>query len=484
MLLMFFSAALLFASPKMESTMQTEQDTTAKVELFAMRVAQWYENNMNYGTITLLMALESSFIPIPSEIVISPAAYIASDPDSHLSLFGVIFFATIGSVIGALIIYGLSAWVGRKALYKFADSRMGTALMIDSDKIKNAENIFNKRSKTSTCIGRFIAGIRLVISIPAGLSKMNLFNFIFYTFLGSAVYNTAMALIGFFLQGQSDLIAKHSYELSLALVIISILSIVFFIVRYFWLRLKREKIYGLVGFPLGHSFSKRYFSERFKQKKINAKYQLFEIEDINTIMKIVGKDKISGLNITIPYKEQVIEYVNELDNTALDVGAVNVLKIVRNKNHVHLKGYNTDVVGFEKSIKPLLKSYHKKALILGTGGASKAIVYVLNKLGIETTYVSRTEKSGVLTYHSIDKGVMSENLIIVNATPLGTFPNTDTYPDIPYQHITGKHLLYDVVYNPAETIFLKKGKEQGAETINGEQMLVEQAEAAWDIWQK
>ena len=481
-MLIFVPALPLFSSDEALAVQKPAQETTSEVESFVFRVAKWYENNMNYGTITLLMTLESSFLPIPSEIVIAPAAYIASDPESDLNFFLVIFFATVGSLIGALIIYGFSAWVGRKALYKFADSRLGSALMIDSDKVKHAEEVFRKRSILSICIGRFVAGIRLVISIPAGLAKMNLFNFIFYTFIGSLVYNTAMGLIGYFLHGQADLIHKFSYEISVATVVITILFILVFVVRYFLLRIKGEKLYGLIGFPLSHSFSKKYFTEKFKKEKINAKYRLFEIEKLDEINKIIKKEKLQGLNVTIPYKEQILAYTNELDETAENIGAVNVLKITHDKDRVHLKGYNTDAIGFEKTIKPYLKTYHTKALILGTGGASKAIEYVLTKLGIETTYVSRTEKSGTLTYASLNEEILQTNLIIVNATPLGTYPQVDTYPDIPYQHIGWKHLLFDVVYNPAETVFLKKGREKGAQTLNGEQMLIGQAEAAWDIW--
>ena len=483
-MLVFVPALPLFSSEEVQQAAQkSAQEETSEVESFVFRVAKWYENNMNYGSITFLMALESSFLPIPSEIIIAPAAYIASNPESDLNFFLVIFFATIGSVIGALVIYGLSVWVGRKALYKFADSHIGSALMLDSGKIKHAEDVFKKRSKTSICVGRFLAGVRLVISIPAGLAKMNLFNFIFYTFIGSLVYNTTMGLIGYFLHGQSDLIHKFSYEVSVAAVVITILFVLVFIIRYFLLRIKGEKLYALIGYPLGHSFSKKHFIKKFKTEKINAKYRLFEIENLDEIKKIIKKNKLQGVNVTIPYKEQIIAYVSNLDETAQNIGAVNVLKITHNKADVHLKGYNTDAIGFEQSIKPYLKPYHKKALILGTGGASKAIEYVLRKLGIETTYVSRTEKQGAFTYASLDKAVMYENLIIVNATPLGTYPKVDTYPDIPYQHITDKHLLFDVVYNPAETMFLKKGKEKGAQTINGEQMLIGQAEAAWNIWQ-
>jgi len=453
------------------------------VETFVTQVARWYKKNINYGTIVLLMAIESSFLPIiPSEAVISPAAYAASKPDSNLSFFLVIFFATLGTVIGALIIYGLSSWLGRKALYKFADSRLGSALMLDSDKIKQAEDLFKRRSKTSIFVGQLIAGVRYLIPVPAGLARMNLLHFIFFTFIGASIYNTFMALLGYFLHKQTNLIRQHSHEVSIAIVVIAVSAVLVFVVRYFMLRSKKEKKYGLIGFPLTHSFSKKYFSEKFKRESINAKYNLFEIENLDKIREIITDEKLQGLNVTIPYKEQIVAYIDELDETAREIGAVNVLKIKHEKDRVHLHGYNTDVIGFEKSITPHLKSHHKKALILGSGGTSKAIEYVFRKLGIEITRVSRTEKSGFITYNSLDKEAIEKNLIIVNTTPLGTFPNVETYPEIPYQYLTDKHLLFDVVYNPAETIFLKKGKEHGATSINGEQMLVEQAEASWEIW--
>lgn len=453
-------------------------------ESIVSQVMHWYENHMTYGAITFLMALESSFLPIPSEIVISPAAYIASDPESDLNFFLVILFATLGSLIGALIIYGLSAWVGRKALYKFADSRLGSALMIDSDKIRHAEDLFNKRSKTSVCVGRFIAGIRMAISIPAGLAKMNLVHFMLFTFIGSAVYNTAMALIGYLLHGQTDLIHKYSYELSVATLLITLAALLVFVARYFLLRKKGVKTYGLIGYPLGHSFSKRYFSEKFKREKTNAQYKLYEIERVDDVKRIISKEKPRGLNVTIPYKEQIMAYTDELDETAAQIGAVNVLKISYAGRDIRIKGYNTDAIGFEASIKPHLKPHHRQALILGTGGASKAVEYVLQRLGLHTTYVSRTAKPGNLTYASLDRECMEAHTVIVNATPLGTFPNTDTCPDIPYQWLGKNHLLFDLVYNPAETLFLKKGKEHGCDTVNGSQMLVGQAEAAWSIWQE
>ena len=446
------------------------------------KVIDWYQDNMNYFTLTLLMLLENTFLPIPSELVISPAAYFASRPDSDMNVLFVIIFGTLGALLGALIIYGLSAWLGRKALYKFVDTRLGNFFMLDSEKLHQAEEVFNKRSRTSICIGRLLPGIRLLISIPAGLAKMNLGSFILYTIIGTGIYNAFLALIGYVLHGQSDLITKYSYELSILAFAVMGLMLVVFIIRFILLRWKMKKTYGLIGYPLGHSFSKKYFTEKFKKESIKAKYELFEIPDISEIEKILKDKKVSGLNVTIPYKEKVFKYVNELDDTAADIGAINVLKINRSGNEYTIKGYNSDAIGFEQSIKPSIKPYHKKALILGTGGASKAINYVLKKSGIETTFVSRTEKPTAITYDMLPPEVMESHLIIVNCTPLGTFPNVDTCPDIPYQYLTNKHLLFDAVYNPAETLFMKKGKEQGAEVINGEQMLIGQAEAAWEIW--
>ena len=242
--------------------------------------------------------------------------------------------------------------------------------------------------------------------------------------------------------------------------------------------------YGLIGYPLGHSFSKRFFTEKFENEQINAIYESYPIDNIQKLTKIIASVELSGLNVTIPYKEQVIPFLDELNKDAAEIGAVNVIKFIRSNNTLTLKGFNTDAIGFENSIRPLLKAHHSKALILGTGGASKAIKFVLQKLGIETVYVSRTPTVGQLTYGELNEIIMSDFTVIVNASPVGTFPNVDTCPAIPYQFLTDKHLLYDVVYNPAETLFLKKGREQGAVGLNGEQMLVEQAMAAWEIWNK
>jgi len=242
------------------------------------------------------------------------------------------------------------------------------------------------------------------------------------------------------------------------------------------------KQFGLIGFPLGHSFSKKFFTEKFERENIDARYDLYELQDISEFVALKDKPELSGLNVTIPYKEQVMPFLNELDETAAKIGAVNVIKFIRSQGKLVLKGYNSDAIGFENSLKPFIQPYHKKALILGTGGASKAIDYTLRKLGIETTYVSRTAKPDILTYSQLTAEIMADYTVIVNASPVGTFPHSDECPDIPYQFLTDKHLLFDVVYNPAETLFLKKGKEQGAQGLNGEAMLIGQAVAAWEIW--
>ncbi|HOK36315.1 MAG TPA: shikimate dehydrogenase [Paludibacteraceae bacterium] len=242
------------------------------------------------------------------------------------------------------------------------------------------------------------------------------------------------------------------------------------------------KLYGLIGYPLTHSFSKKYFTEKFEKENIDARYNLYELENIDLFPELKNIPELAGLNVTIPYKEQIIPYLDELDDTAKEIGAVNVIKFIRNGKILKLKGYNTDVIGFEKSILPFLQPYHRKALILGTGGVSKAIYFVLQKLGIETTFVSRRPCKGMLSYEMLDNQTIRENKLIINATPLGTFPHADECPAIPYPFLTNEHLLFDVVYNPPETLFLRKGKLQGAKGVNGEKMLEEQAEAAWKIW--
>lgn len=243
--------------------------------------------------------------------------------------------------------------------------------------------------------------------------------------------------------------------------------------------------FGLIGFPLGHSFSKKYFSEKFQNENIDARYDLYELSNISEFPNLRNSIKLSGLNVTIPYKEQIIPLLDKLDDTATSIGAVNVIRFdYDNNGKATLTGLNTDAIGFENSLKPFLKPHHKKALILGTGGASKAILYTLQQLGIECSYVSRSTREGQLTYSDLNEEILNDNLLIVNATPLGTFPKTDACPDIPYQFLTDKHLLFDVVYNPAETLFMKKGRDAGATALNGEEMLIGQAIAAWEIWNR
>lgn len=244
------------------------------------------------------------------------------------------------------------------------------------------------------------------------------------------------------------------------------------------------KKYGLIGFPLTHSFSKRYFTEKFETEKIDSTYDNFEIDDIVKFPEIIKNNpEIIGLNVTIPYKEKVIPYLNDLNESAREIGAVNTVKIIRTESGLFLKGFNTDTFGFETSLKPLLKEHHKKALILGTGGASKALKYVLKKLNIEFISASIEElKENEIRYEEIDEKMIAERLLIINATPLGTYPKTDASPNIPYNFITDKHLLFDLVYNPEVTQFMAKGLEKGATVKNGYEMLLQQALKSYEIW--
>lgn len=244
--------------------------------------------------------------------------------------------------------------------------------------------------------------------------------------------------------------------------------------------------YGLIGYPLGHSFSRDYFNRKFESENIDAEYVNFPIPDIKEF-KTVLKDNpgLCGLNVTLPYKTQVMQYLDEIDDDARQIGAVNVIKFTRGHfGKLKLKGYNTDVVGFRKSIEPLLAANHKKALILGTGGASKAVFHGLKQLGIEAVFVSRRPAAGVITYAGLTPEVLNECQVLVNTTPVGMFPQINECPDIPYELLTPSHLLYDLLYNPDETLFMKKGKEKGATVKNGLEMLLLQAFAGWEIWNK
>ncbi len=245
------------------------------------------------------------------------------------------------------------------------------------------------------------------------------------------------------------------------------------------------KVYGLIGYPLSHSFSAKYFAEKFEHEKIkDSRYQLFPIDNIEMLPGLIHQfPDLCGLNVTIPYKQSVISYLQQIEENAEQIGAVNTIKIIRNKGTFALCGFNTDSYGFMESLKPHLNQMHLHALVLGTGGASKAVSYALRQLGIHVTFVSRKPFGpGQISYKDITQSVISENKIIVNSSPVGTYPDINSFPDIPYDLITADHLLYDLVYNPAETEFLKRGRKKGAVTINGLQMLHLQADRAWEIW--
>lgn len=244
------------------------------------------------------------------------------------------------------------------------------------------------------------------------------------------------------------------------------------------------KKYGLIGYPLGHSFSKNFFNEKFASEKINAEYVNFEIPTIKDFPKVIAENpNLAGLNVTIPYKEQVIPYLDGLDSDAAEIGAVNVIKLKSVNGKRKLIGYNSDVIGFTRSIEPLLEPYHTKALILGTGGASKAVYHGLKKLGLECLFVSRgRHNETTITYEELTPELMEEYKVIVNCTPVGMYPKADEYPHIPYHCLTPKHLLYDLLYNPDTTLFMRKGAEQGAVVKNGLEMLLLQAFGAWEIW--
>ncbi|MCD8289941.1 MAG: shikimate dehydrogenase [Prevotella sp.] len=241
--------------------------------------------------------------------------------------------------------------------------------------------------------------------------------------------------------------------------------------------------YGLIGFPLGHSFSKNYFNEKFKNENIDAEYINFEISSIELLPEILASNpELKGLNVTIPYKEKVISYLDVVSPEARAIGAVNLIKVEHKGNEIRLKGYNSDVIGFTKSIQPMLERFHKRALVLGTGGASKAVSYGLRSLGLETVSVSRFERPGTIQYERITPEVIKEYNVIVNCTPVGMYPNIDECPKLPYDAIDDKNILYDVIYNPDKTLFMKKGMEHGATVKNGLEMLLLQAFANWKIW--
>lgn len=243
--------------------------------------------------------------------------------------------------------------------------------------------------------------------------------------------------------------------------------------------------FGLLGYPLGHSFSRAYHTERFTRMGIDAVYDNYELTDISRLPDLVASTPaLEGLNVTIPYKEAVLPYLDELDATAQHIGAVNVIRIIRNGRNVRMVGYNSDYIGFARSIAPMMQIQHKQALVLGTGGASKAVAAALRDMGLTVHAVSRHPSAGELSYGNLTPETMRCHTVVVNATPLGMYPDTESCPEIPYNELSEKHLCYDVIYNPEETLFMRRAAQQGAIVSNGMQMLYGQADAAWEIWNR
>ena len=245
----------------------------------------------------------------------------------------------------------------------------------------------------------------------------------------------------------------------------------------------QKKLFGLIGKNIDYSFSKKYFTEKFSQPLFNdCEYQNFDIQTIDEFLEIIKNNpNLKGLNITIPYKEAIIPYIDKLSKKAKKIGAVNVIKFTKKKQ---LKGYNSDYYGFKKSLQPLLQPHHKRALILGTGGAAKGIAFALDELNILYTFVSRENKPNTITYNRINANTFENFDIIINCTPLGTSPNIKEFPPIPYDYFTPNHIAFDLIYNPEKTQFLKKAEKKGAICINGLEMLKIQAEKSWKIWNK
>ncbi|WP_316816564.1 shikimate dehydrogenase [Pedobacter nyackensis] len=242
--------------------------------------------------------------------------------------------------------------------------------------------------------------------------------------------------------------------------------------------------FGLIGYPLSHSFSKKFFAEKFKEERIaNCEYELYPIENIELFAKLLADEQeLKGLNVTIPYKVQVLPFLDELDEAAAEIGAVNCIAIERKNETSYIKGYNTDAYGFEESLKPLLEPHHRKALVFGDGGAAKAVKYVLNKLGISFLVVTRRPSEDSILYDAVDEAMLQGYTILINTTPLGMSPNIESLPDIPYQFLDNRHIGYDLVYNPEETSFLKQVKDKGGKIKNGLEMLHLQAIRSWEIW--
>mgnify|MGYP006295866381 CR=1 FL=1 len=246
------------------------------------------------------------------------------------------------------------------------------------------------------------------------------------------------------------------------------------------------RLFGLIGYPLQHSFSPEWFRDKFEKENIDAEYQLFPIRSISEFPPLMEKHpRLEGVNVTIPYKQDIIPFLDDIRDEALSVKAVNTVAI-ENRVHGSKKsiGYNTDVYGFEQSVKPLIKPHHRKALILGTGGSSKTVAYVLNRLGLEVLFVSRRtpEDEHTIGYNELSRQMIQEYKVIINTTPLGMYPKVASKPEIPYEGIDKDHLLYDLVYNPSTTTFLEEGRKRSAALKNGYQMLCLQAERSWQIW--
>jgi len=241
--------------------------------------------------------------------------------------------------------------------------------------------------------------------------------------------------------------------------------------------------FGLIGYPLGHSFSKKYFTEKFLREQIRGcSYENYPLTNIVQISGLISDSEIEGLNVTIPYKSSVIKFLDRTDTEAEQVGAVNVIKIKRTNGKAELLGFNSDITGIMDTLGPVLNPEIKSALVLGTGGSSKAVCHVLKKINVHYTLISRVKKTGCLTYSDINSVILENNLLIINTTPLGMYPDTDSKPDLNYDLLGSRHILFDLVYNPELTSFLKMGKERGCTTLPGIKMLYSQAERSWEIW--
>lgn len=246
-----------------------------------------------------------------------------------------------------------------------------------------------------------------------------------------------------------------------------------------------NKIYGIIGKPLIHSYSPQFFNEQFKLRKMaDSRYERFELPAIDVFPELIASQPdLRGLNVTIPYKQLVMPFLDEIDERAKTIGAVNVVKVTRENGKTLLKGFNSDWYGFRTSLKPMLKPWHTGALVLGTGGASKAVTYCLEDLGIEYLMVSRNKKEGIVTYEELDEEIMDRYKIVINTTPLGTFPNVKQCPEIPYHLLTKQHIAYDLTYNPIRTLFLHQAQTKGCDTKNGWEMFVYQALRSYEIWE-